>query len=106
MIQIAWKINPALAIYLPERFKNPIIQNEVGRWVRSNTRSALAYPGALKYLLGEGLDPSISRDLKVRANKTFRGTIDVTVCSTCLSGKLLHQLLPSPTSSQDITTIL
>ncbi|GJJ07619.1 hypothetical protein Clacol_001823 [Clathrus columnatus] len=64
IIQTAWKIDPAVAIYLPDRFKHVVIENEIGRWVRSNTRSVVGHPHALKYLLGERLDPNISRDLK------------------------------------------
>ncbi|KIJ56890.1 hypothetical protein M422DRAFT_238481 [Sphaerobolus stellatus SS14] len=63
LIRTAWKVDPAVAIHLTDRFKNPIIADEVGKWVRSNTRSVTGNPAALKFLLDQN-DSSIRRDHK------------------------------------------
>lgn len=63
-IHTAWQLDPAIAVFLTERCKYPVIQNEVGRLVRSNTRDVLDVPEALRFLLG---DISARRDLKVNS---------------------------------------
>jgi phosphatidylinositol 4-kinase len=65
MITTAWKVDPAIAVHLSDRFKHPVIDAEVGKWVRSNTRCVVGVPDALKYLVGDQLDSSVHRDLKV-----------------------------------------
>jgi phosphatidylinositol 4-kinase A len=65
LIRTAWKVEPAIAVHLSERFKLPVVENEVRKWVRSNTRSVLGVPDALKFLLGEQLETDLRRDLKV-----------------------------------------
>lgn len=60
-----WKIDPAIAVHMCERFNVPAIQNEVTRLVRSSTRDVLDVPEALYFLIGDKLDPNIRRDLKV-----------------------------------------
>ena len=52
-------------MYLSERFKNPIVRNEVGKLVRSSSLDILDTPEALPFLLGDRIDPSVRRDLKV-----------------------------------------
>ena len=64
-IRTAWKIDPALVVYLGERFKHAIVEKEVGRWIRAHSREFLDHPTALKYVVGEKLDQFLSRDLKV-----------------------------------------
>jgi len=49
-----------------ERFKNPVVRNEVVKMVRSSTLEVLDTPEALAFLIGDKLDPTIHRDLKVQ----------------------------------------
>ncbi|KAF8529176.1 hypothetical protein BU17DRAFT_73353 [Hysterangium stoloniferum] len=63
-ITTAWKIDPAIAIHLSDRFKHPVIDAEVGKWVRSNTRTVVGVPDALRYLIGDRLNSNVRRDLK------------------------------------------
>ena len=68
IVQTLWRINPAISIYLTERYKIPTIRQEVGKLVRSNTIDVLGIPGALSFLLGDRLDPHVHRDLKVNSS--------------------------------------
>ncbi|THH17523.1 hypothetical protein EW146_g3305 [Bondarzewia mesenterica] len=63
-IRTLWEIDPAIAVHFTERFKQPVVANEVGRSIRSNTRSVLHVPEALPFLLGDKVDATIRRDLK------------------------------------------
>ncbi len=58
-------MNPAIAVYLCERFKLPNIRSEVSKFVRSNTVDVLDVPEAVPFLVEERLDASVRRDLKV-----------------------------------------
>ena len=60
-----WQLDPAIVVYLPERFHNPALASEVTRLIRSSTRDVLDIPEALHYLIGERLDAGVQRDLKV-----------------------------------------
>ncbi|CAA7271519.1 unnamed protein product [Cyclocybe aegerita] len=64
IVRTLWRLDPAVAVYLTERFKNPHIRYEVGKLVRSNTTDVLDIPDALSFLLGDRLDPRVRRDLK------------------------------------------
>ncbi|KAJ3513745.1 hypothetical protein NLJ89_g2774 [Agrocybe chaxingu] len=64
IVRTLWRLDPAVAVYLTERFKNPHIRYEVGKLVRSNTTDVLHIPEALSFLLGDRLDPHVRRDLK------------------------------------------
>ncbi|KZP21149.1 hypothetical protein FIBSPDRAFT_788486 [Athelia psychrophila] len=64
LVRTVWKIDPAIAIFLTERFKSTTIQNEVGKMVRSSTLDVLDTPEALRFLIGDRLDHTIRRDLK------------------------------------------
>lgn len=65
IIRTVWNIDPAITIFLTERFKSPFIRNEVGRLVRSSPKEVLAVPEAVYFLLGDRFDASVRRDLKV-----------------------------------------
>lgn len=65
ILRTIWHIDPAIAIFLTERFKQPVIRYEIGKFVRSNTVDVLDVPEALSFLLGDRLDPNVRRDLKV-----------------------------------------
>ena len=58
-------------VYLPERFKHPAVEREAGRWIRAHPREVLDHPEALKFILGERLDRSMQRDVKVCASVVF-----------------------------------
>lgn len=60
-----WKIDPAIAVALSERFNVGALQHEVTRLVRSNTREILDCPEALRFLIGDKFDANIKRDIKV-----------------------------------------
>ncbi|KAF8163506.1 hypothetical protein B0H34DRAFT_795214 [Crassisporium funariophilum] len=64
IVRTVWRLDPAIAVYLTERFKNPTIRYEVGKSVRSSTVDVLDVPEALTFLLGDRLDPHVRRDLK------------------------------------------
>ena len=63
-VQTAWKVNPAVAIQMTERFKPA--HSEVTKLIRAHPDQVLhVSPEALQFLLGNGLDPGIRRSLKV-----------------------------------------
>ncbi|KAF9446332.1 hypothetical protein P691DRAFT_708828 [Macrolepiota fuliginosa MF-IS2] len=64
IIRTVWNIDPAIAIFLTERFKSPFIRNEVARLVRSTPKEVLTVPEAISFLLGDRFDASVRRDLK------------------------------------------
>ncbi|RDB21005.1 Phosphatidylinositol 4-kinase stt4 [Hypsizygus marmoreus] len=64
LLRTVWLINPAIAIFLPERFKSPIVRNEVTKLVRSSPLDVLDIPEAVLFLIGEKVDPNMLRDLK------------------------------------------
>lgn len=43
----------------------------MGHLVRSSTLDAVQYPEALRYLVGDKLDQTLRRDLKVRAPRYY-----------------------------------
>ncbi|KAI0086351.1 atypical/PIKK/PI4K protein kinase [Irpex rosettiformis] len=63
-IRQVWRVDPAIAVNMAERFHSATVQNEVTRLVRSNTREVLDVPEALQFLIGERLDQGVRRDLK------------------------------------------
>ncbi|OCH92135.1 atypical/PIKK/PI4K protein kinase [Obba rivulosa] len=63
-VRKAWEIDPAIAVFLTERFHNATIQAEVGRLIRSSPRDIMHIPEALRFLIGEKLDGAVRRDLK------------------------------------------
>ncbi|KAJ7217187.1 hypothetical protein GGX14DRAFT_440647 [Mycena pura] len=65
MVRMAWQLDPAIAVHLPERFKSSIVvRNEVTKLVRSTTRDVLDIPEAVPFLLGDRIDSGVRRDLK------------------------------------------
>lgn len=64
-LRTVWKIDPAIAVALSERFNVGALQHEVTRLVRSNTREILDCPEALRFLIGDKFDANMKRDIKV-----------------------------------------
>ena len=60
-----WEIDPAISIYFAERFNYPIVQTTGGNLARSATQDVLDVPEGLRFLVGEKLDTSVQRDLRV-----------------------------------------
>ncbi|KAH7879656.1 uncharacterized protein C8R40DRAFT_1158339 [Lentinula edodes] len=56
LIRTLWQLNPAIAVYLTERFKSNVISSEVTKLVRSSTADVLDVPEAFNFLLGEGVE--------------------------------------------------
>ncbi|KAK0463795.1 uncharacterized protein EV420DRAFT_1520089 [Desarmillaria tabescens] len=64
ILRTTWKIDPAIAVYMTERFKLPILRSEVGRLVKSSTIDVLDIPEALPFLVEDRVDPAVRRDLR------------------------------------------
>jgi phosphatidylinositol 4-kinase len=71
VIRTVWKINPAIAVYMAERFKSPVVQQRSGSWFAQATLDVLDTPEALRFLIGDKLDLNIRRDLKVLGAPEF-----------------------------------
>lgn len=56
---------------MSERFNVATLNSEVTRLVRSNTREILDCPEALRFLIGDRLDQSVKRDIKVLCEDYF-----------------------------------
>ncbi|THH11990.1 hypothetical protein EW145_g299 [Phellinidium pouzarii] len=63
-VRTAWKIDPGLVVYLPERFKNATVEREAGKWVRAHPREVLDHADALRFVVGDRLDRGVQRDMK------------------------------------------
>ncbi|TBU65484.1 atypical/PIKK/PI4K protein kinase [Dichomitus squalens] len=63
-IRRTWNIDPAIAVYMAERFSQPAVQTAVSSLVRSNTRDVLDVPEGLHFLVTESLGASVQRDLR------------------------------------------
>ncbi|KAG8904073.1 phosphatidylinositol-4- kinase [Tulasnella sp. 403] len=64
VVRIAWRINPAVAIHLAERFKAPAVSLEISRLVRQNPQDVCHVPEAIRFFLGDRLSPMVVPDLK------------------------------------------
>ncbi|KAG9226590.1 hypothetical protein CCMSSC00406_0006185 [Pleurotus cornucopiae] len=64
MIRTMWQIDPALVVHLPDRFKSPLVRQEVVKMIRSSPLDVLDTPEALLFLVGERLEVGIQRDFK------------------------------------------
>jgi hypothetical protein len=106
LIRTLWNIDPAIAVYFVERFKNPVARNEVVKLVRSSALDVLDIPEALAFLIGDKLDPAISRDLKVCESFGLSSTpLTVSTSISCF-GHLYRLSWPIRFSSLDITVTL
>ncbi|KAK8853241.1 hypothetical protein IAR55_003943 [Kwoniella newhampshirensis] len=64
LVQKAWKLNPAMAVHMGERFKNAPVQVEISRLVKADPKAVIDVPEALHFLLGDKLEPNAKAALK------------------------------------------
>jgi len=64
LLQRTWRISPAVAVHMGERFKLPHVQAEITKLVRGDPRMVVDVPEALHFLLGDRLDASSKGLLK------------------------------------------
>ncbi|CAG8502818.1 1116_t:CDS:10, partial [Ambispora leptoticha] len=64
LIRHSWNISPQLAVQLPARFQQPVVQNELHALIANNTAEAVGVAEALPLLLGEKLAQNITSQLK------------------------------------------
>ncbi|KAL4260020.1 PI3/PI4-kinase family protein [Pleurotus pulmonarius] len=64
IIRTMWQIDPALVVHLPDRFKSPLVRQEVVKMIRSSPLDVLDTPEALLFLVGDRLEVGIQRDFK------------------------------------------
>ncbi|KAG9126585.1 phosphatidylinositol-4- kinase [Ceratobasidium sp. 392] len=65
MVRTAWSIDAAIAVHMTERFKRPVVENELTRLVRANPSSALHVPEAVKFFIGDRFARNQKRDHKL-----------------------------------------
>ena len=107
LIRCVWSIDPTIVIHLPERFKLPLVRNEVSRLVRSSPKDVLHVCEAVHFLLGESFDPIVRRDHKVdgQENRFSCSYSDIiTVSSSVASGAPHHRDHLLRTTIQQSTT--
>ncbi|KAG2144576.1 hypothetical protein DEU56DRAFT_790388 [Suillus clintonianus] len=64
VVRTVWEVDPAIAVYLTERFKSPAAHAEVENLVRSNTSQVVDTPEALRFLIGDRFRGGQRRELK------------------------------------------
>ena len=92
LINKAWKLLPAMAVHMGERFKHAPIQTELTRLVRTDSRAVINVPEALHFLLGSKLEAGLQRALQV-GDSNGKEPFAEHVFSGFLSGRRCH---PSP----------
>jgi phosphatidylinositol 4-kinase len=65
LLQRAWKLSPAMAVHMAERFKQLPVQTELSRLVRADPKAVIDVAEALHFLLGDRLDTESRSLLKV-----------------------------------------
>ena len=71
VIRTSWQVDPAIAAHLPQRFKHVFVEREVGRWIRAHSRQVIDCAEALRFVVGEKIDRSYTRDLKVCIRRLY-----------------------------------
>ncbi|KAG1849308.1 hypothetical protein DFJ58DRAFT_795151 [Suillus subalutaceus] len=64
IVRTVWEVDPAIAVYLTERFKSPAAHAEVQNLVRSNASLVVNTPEALRFLIGDSFRGGQRRELK------------------------------------------
>ncbi|KAG8734179.1 phosphatidylinositol-4- kinase, partial [Ceratobasidium sp. 423] len=52
-IRTAWSVDAAIATHMAERFKRPVVENELTKLVRSDPSAALHVPEAVRFFIGD-----------------------------------------------------
>ncbi|CAE6400878.1 unnamed protein product, partial [Rhizoctonia solani] len=65
MVRTAWSVDAAIATHMAERFKRPVVENELTKLVRSDPSAALHIPEAVKFFIGDRFSRSQKRDHKL-----------------------------------------
>ena len=84
-VRHAWKIDPRLVVFMPERFKSVVLEMEVGKHIRAHTREVLDAPDALRFVAGDRLNSAALRDMKVVIALIKEADADVSSFSVCPS---------------------
>lgn len=110
LLQTAWLESPRLAIQLTKRFQFPRLSANVRNLLLRYPEQVVDNPEAIQFILGDGVPPDISVQLKVRnfadpPTFTYYILIDVVfaLLGTCGSN-YCHNLLPSLIFKQRIYT--
>ncbi|ELU44766.1 phosphatidylinositol 4-kinase beta [Rhizoctonia solani AG-1 IA] len=65
MVRTAWNVDAAIATHMSERFKRPIVENELIKLVKSDPSAALHVPEAVKFFIGDRFTRGQKRDYKL-----------------------------------------
>ncbi|KAG2028643.1 hypothetical protein BDR03DRAFT_1071054, partial [Suillus americanus] len=64
VVRTVWEVDPAIAVYLTERFKSPAAHAEVQNLVRSNASQVVDTPEDSRFLIGDSFRGGQRRELK------------------------------------------
>ncbi|CAE6494869.1 unnamed protein product [Rhizoctonia solani] len=65
MVRTAWNVDAAIATHMSERFKRPIVENELIKLVKSDPSAALHVSEAVKFFIGDRFTRGQKRDYKL-----------------------------------------
>ncbi|CAE6468907.1 unnamed protein product [Rhizoctonia solani] len=65
MVRTAWSVDAAIATHMVERFKRPVVENELTKLVRSDPSAALHVPEAAKFFIADRFTRGQKRDHKL-----------------------------------------
>lgn len=105
LLQMAWKLNPAMAVQMGERFKIAPLQAEITHLVKSDPKAVQDVAEALHFLLGDKLEQDAKAALKA-SEILKRGKSANSLCSGCLYGQLYRQSQLSCISNPAMVIIL
>ncbi|CAE7106800.1 unnamed protein product [Rhizoctonia solani] len=64
-VRTAWSVDAAIATHMAERFKRPVVENELTKLVRNDPSAALHVPEAVKFFIGDRFSRGQKRDHKL-----------------------------------------
>ncbi|KAJ1309818.1 hypothetical protein OPQ81_006583 [Rhizoctonia solani] len=65
MVRTAWSVDAAIATHMTERFKRPVVENELTKLVRGDPGAALHVPEAVKFFIADRFSRGQKRDYKL-----------------------------------------
>ena len=98
-VQVAWNVDPYIAVHLSERFISASMMKEIRRLILANPESVIDSPLAAQIMLGDSLASDLAFQMRVFS---IAALID---CSICYSGHQLFRLRPSHTSFRRLALI-